>query len=44
MAVEHTVSLKLPILEVWFAQAEVQFNICAIMADDTKYFYVLAAL
>ena len=49
MAVEHAVSLKLPTFwtsqpEVWFAQAEAQFNLRGITADDTKYFYVLAAL
>ncbi len=49
MAREHAVSLKLPTFwtsqpEVWFAQAEAQFNLCGITADDTKYLYVLAAL
>ena len=49
MAVEHAVSLKLPTFwtsqpEVWFAQAEAQFNLRGITTDDTKYFYVLAAL
>ena len=49
MAVEHAVSLKLPTFwtsqpEVWFAQAEAQFNLRGITAEDTKYFYVLAAL
>ena len=49
MAVEHAVSLKLPTFwtsqpEVWFAQAEAQFNLHGITAEDTKYFYVLAAL
>ena len=49
MAVEHAVSLKLPTFwtsqpEVWFAQTEAQFNLRGITADDTKYFYVLAAL
>ena len=49
MAVEHAVSLKLPTFwtsqpEVWFAQAEAQFNLRGITADDTKYFYVLGAL
>ena len=48
MAVEHAVSLKLPTFwisqpEVWFAQAEAQFS-QEITADNTKYFYVLAAL
>ena len=49
MAQEHAVSLKLPTFwtsqpEVWFAQAEAQFNLRRITADDTRYFYVLAAL
>ncbi len=49
MAREHAVSLKLPTFwtsqpEVWFAQVEAQFNLHSITADDTKYFYVLAAL
>ena len=49
MAVEHAVSLKLPTFsicqpEVWLAQAEAQFSLRGIIADDTKYFYVLAAL
>ena len=42
-------SLKLPTFwssqpEVWFAQAEAQFNLRKITADDTNYYYVLAAL
>lgn len=46
---EHAVSLKLPTFwtsqpEVWFAQAEAQFNLRRITADDTKYFHVLSAL
>ena len=46
---EHAVSLKLPTFwtaqpEVWFAQAEAQFNLHGITADDSKYYYVLAAL
>lgn len=46
---EHAVSLKLPTFwtsqpEVWFAQAEAQFHLRGITADDTKYYYVLAAL
>ena len=49
MAQEHAVSLKLPTFwtsqpEVWFAQAEPQFNIRGTTADETKYYYVLAAL
>ena len=49
MSEEHAVSLKLPTFwssqpEVWFAQAEAQFNLRKITADDTKYYYVLAAL
>ena len=49
MAVEHAVSLKLPTFwtsqpDVWFAQAEAQFNLRGITAEDTKYFYILAAL
>ena len=49
MSEEHAVSLKLPTfwssqLEVWFAQAEAQFNLRKITADDTKYYYVLSAL
>ena len=48
MAVE-TVSLKLPTFwtsqpEVWFTQAEAQFRLRKITADETKYFYVVAAL
>jgi len=49
MAEEHAVSLKLPTFwtsqpDVWFAQAEAQFSLRGITADDTKYFYVIAAL
>ena len=49
MAEEHAVSLKLPTFwpcqpEVWFAQAEAQFNLRKISSDDTKYYYVLSAL
>ena len=49
MLEEHAVSLKLPTFwssqpEVWFAQAEAQFNLRKVTADDTKYYYVLAAL
>lgn len=46
---EHAVSLKLPTFwtsqpEVWFAQAEAQFNLRRITGDETKYFHVLASL
>ena len=46
---ENAVGLKLPTFwndqpEVWFAQAEAQFNLRNITADDTKYHYVVAAL
>ena len=46
---EQAVSLKLPTFwtsqpEVWFAQAEAQFELCKVTVDATKYFYVLAAL
>ena len=46
---EHAVSLKLPTFwtaqpEVWFTQAEAQLNLRRITADETKYYYVVAAL
>ena len=46
---ENAVSLKLPPFwmaepQIWFAQAEAQFVLQKIVADDTKYFYVLSAL
>ena len=46
---EHAVSLKLPTFwtsqsEVWFVQAKAQFELRRVTADETKYFYVLAAL
>ena len=49
MAEENAVALKLPIFwtsqpEVWFAQAEAQFAIRKITADETKYYHVLSAL
>ena len=48
MAVD-AVSLKLPTFwasqpEVWFAQAEAQFRLRKIEVDETKYYYVIAAL
>ena len=49
MGEEHAVSLKLPTFwtsqpQVWFAQAEAQFNLRKIVADETKYYHVLSAL
>ena len=49
MAEEHAVSLKLPAFwtsqpDVWFAQAEAQFSLRGVSADETKYYYVIAAL
>ena len=49
MAEQNAVSLKLPTFwtsqpQVWFAQAEAQFAIRKITADETKYYYVLSAL
>ena len=46
---ENAVSLKLPPFwaaepQIWFAQAEAQFELRKIVPDDTKYFYVLSAL
>ena len=45
----QAVALKLPQFwpqqpEVWFAQAESQFRIRNIVADDTKYHHTVAAL
>lgn len=45
----NAVSLKLPEFweqqaTVWFAQAEAQFALRDITADDTRYYYVVAAL
>ena len=49
MANENAVALKLPPFwisqpRVWFQEAEAQFALRNITADDTKYFYVVAAL
>ena len=49
MANENAVALKLlPFWisqpQVWFQQAEAQFALWNITADDTKYFYVVATL
>lgn len=49
MAEQNAVSLKLPTFwtsqpQVWFVQAEAQFQIRKITADETKYYYVLSAL
>ena len=46
---QNAVSFKLPTFwssqpQVWFAQAEAQFQIRKITADETKYYYVLSAL
>lgn len=46
---QNAVSLKLPIFwtsnpRVWFQQAEAQFALKRITADDTKYYYVVSAL
>ena len=43
------VALKLPLFwpdsaEVWFAQAEAQFNIKGIVSSTTKFYYCVAAL
>ena len=49
MTTEHAVSMKLPTFwtvqpEVWFVQAEAQFRLRRIDADETRYYYVVAAL
>jgi len=49
MAEENAVALKLPTFwtsqpRVWFAQAEAQFEIRRITADETRYYHTLAAL
>ncbi len=46
---QNAVSLKLPTFwtvqpEVWFVQTEAQFTLRGITTEDTKYFYVIAAL
>ena len=46
---QHAVSLKLPEFctshfRVWFQQTEAQFALMQVTADNTKYFYVVAAL
>lgn len=46
---QNAVSLKLPTFwttqpQVWFEQAEAQFHIRQITADDTRYYYVVSAL
>ena len=48
MTENNAVSLKLPTFwtsqpQVWFQQAEVQFAICNITTDHTKYCYIVAA-
>ena len=48
-ATTSAVALKLPNFwtmqpEIWFTQAEAQINIRGITSDDTKYYYVVAAL
>jgi len=47
-ATTSKVALKLPTVwttqpEIWFAEAEAQFNIRGVTSDDTKY-YIVAAL
>lgn len=48
-AQQNAVTLKLPDFwtsqpQAWFQQAEAQFHFRRITADDTRYFYVVAAL
>ena len=48
-AAVHAVALKLPPFwadepDIWFAQAESQFTLRSIVAEDTKFHYVVAAL
>ena len=43
----EAVTLKLPTFwttHAWFAQTEAQFSLRNISSDDTKYYYVVAAL
>lgn len=49
MTETNAVSIKLPTFwtaqpHVWFQQAEAQFTICGITADETKYAYIVAAM
>ena len=49
MAEENAVAVKLPTFwphraKLWFHQAEAQFSVRRITEDDTKYWYVVAAL
>ena len=49
MPEENAVALKLPAFwtsqpDVWFIQAEAQFTLRNITADDTKYAYLVASL
>ena len=49
MATVHAVSLKLPDFwpdepDIWFGQAESQFSLRGITAEETKFHYVVAAL
>ena len=46
---ENAVSLKLPPFwaaepQIWFAQAEAQFALRKIVADDAKFFYILSSI
>ena len=48
-AAENSAALKLPTFwtsqpAIWFAQTEAQFGLRKITVDETKYYYVLAAL
>ena len=49
MAEEHAVSIKLPTFwpsqpELWLAKAKAQFHLRKVTANETKYYYVIAAL